>query len=258
MTARRRRKTGSGPSATALIAWVGGGQEVADASAGAVGSGVHAWSSGRMPGGRAILVGRACGLVAGTLLACGSVLAGAAQVGDGSLAGQGAPLPSYTPVGPDAGSGLDGYGAQAPADRAAAAPDAVSAQALAPTGSALRPRSGQVHRNKPVSLDVPAEHGSPSPAVQRPWGSPPPATGQAPTGPIAPMKPVLDPAASGVAQVGGVLAPATPREEQPRLSTTQRLSTMQSVLPGTHAVAPLVDKATQPAMAMLSALLPIA
>lgn len=219
MTARRRRKSGSGPSATALIAWVGGRQVVADAPAGAVISGVHTWSSGRRPAGRAVLVGRACGLAAGTVLACGSVLAGAVHVGEGSLAGGGVALPGYTPVGPDAGSGPDGYGGQAPADHAAPAPDAVSAQALAPTGSALRQRSGPAHRNKPVSLDVPAEHGPPPSTAQRPGGSPPPAAGQAPTGPIAPAKPVLDPAASGVARVGRALAPDTPREEQPRPST---------------------------------------
>ncbi len=256
MTARRRRKSGSGPSATALIAWVGGGQVVADAPAGALVSGVHAWSSARRPGGRALLVGRACGLAAGTVLACGSVLAGAVSVGDGSLVGEDAPLPSYTPVGPDAGFGPDGYRRQAPAYGAAAAPDAVRAQALAGTGSALRQRSGQVHRNNPVSFDVPAEHGPPPPTPQHPWGAPPSSAGQAPSGPISPVKPVkpvLDPAASGVeriAPVGGVLAP-TAREEQPRPST------MQTVLPGTHVVVPLVDKATQPAMSMLSALLPI-
>ncbi|MGH3753305.1 MAG: hypothetical protein ACRDRP_11510 [Pseudonocardiaceae bacterium] len=249
MTARRRRKTGSGPAATALIAWVGGAQVVADAPAGAVLSGVHAWSPGRSPGGRAILVGRACGLAAGTVLACGSVLASAVSVDDGSLAGEGALLPSYAPAGPGAGAGSDGSGGQAPAPRAVVAPDAVRAQALAGTGSVPRQRSGRVHRNKPVSLDGPAAgHGSPPPTAQRPWGSPPAASG-----PIAPVKPVLDPTASGVeriAPVGGVLAP-TARREQPRPSI------VAAVPPGTPAVAPLVDKVTQPAMAMLSTLLPI-
>jgi hypothetical protein len=214
MTARRRRKTGSGPSATALIAWVGGRQVVAGAS-----SGVHAWSSGRSPAGRAILVGRACGLAAGTVLACGSLLAGAVNVGEGSLTRESAPLPSYTPVGPDAGSSPDGYGGQAPADHAVAAPDAVSTQALAPTDSALRQRSGRVHRNKPVSFAMPAEHSSPPPTAQRSWGSSPPAAAQAPTGPIAPVKPVLDPAASGVARVGEVFASENSRDGQPRAST---------------------------------------
>ena len=251
MTARRRRKTGSGPSATALIAWVGGRQVVADTPAGAGVSGVHAWSSGRTSaGGRAILVGRACGLAAGTVLACGSVLVGAVHVGEGSPTGLGAPLPGYTPVSPDAGSGNDGYEGQAPADHAAAAPDAVSAQAFTPTGSALRQRSGRVHRNKPVFLDVPTDHGSPPPTAQRPWGSPPPAADQAPPGPVAPVKPVLDPAASGVARVGGVLAPETPHEEQPHPST------MLSDLPRAQAGGPLVDEGIQPAMAMLSVLLP--
>jgi hypothetical protein len=221
MTARRRRKTGSGPSATALIAWVSGRQVVAGAPAGAGVSGVHAWSSSRNPAGRAILMGRACGLAAGTMLACGSVLVGAVNVGEGSLTGESAPLPSYAPVGPDAGSSPGGYGEQAPADHTVAAPDTVSTQALAPTGLALRQQSGPVHRNKPVSFAMPAEHGPPPPTAQQSWGSPPPAAGQAP---IAPVKPVLDPAASGVARVGEVLAPENSREDQPRASTMLGLS----------------------------------
>src|ERR671916_1479683 len=103
MTARRRRKTGSGPSATALIAWVGGAPMVAGASAGTVVSGSgHAWSPIRRPGGRAVAIGRACGLAAGTVLACGSVLASAVHVGDGSLSGGDASLPRYFPANPGA------------------------------------------------------------------------------------------------------------------------------------------------------------
>jgi hypothetical protein len=218
MTARRRRKTGSGPSATALIAWVGGRQTVA-------GAGVHAWSSGRGPAGRAIVVGRACGLAAGTVLACGSLLAGAVNVGEGSFTGESAPLPSYTPAGQDAGDSPGGYGGQAaPAGHVVAAPDAVSTQALEPTDSALRQQSGPVHRNKPMSFAMPNEHGTPPPTAQRPWGSPPPAAGQAPDGPIAPVKPVLDPAASGVARVGEVFASENSRDGQPRAFTMQGLS----------------------------------
>src|ERR671917_2842996 len=104
MTARRRRKSGSGPSATALIAWVGGAQR-AGAPAGTTVSGAHAWSSRRMSGGRAILAGRAFGLAAGTVLACGSVLASAVHVGDGAPTGEGVSLPSLTPAVPSPGSG---------------------------------------------------------------------------------------------------------------------------------------------------------
>lgn len=244
MTARRRRKSGSGPSATALIAWVGGAQRAAGAPAGTA---VHAWSSSRMPGGRAIFVGRAFGLAAGTVLACGSVLASAVHVGDGPLAGEGAFLPSLTPAAPGVGSGTpDGYGKTASTERVSAAPDPVSAQAFAQTGPALRPQPARVHRNNPVSLDVPAEDGAAPHTAQSPWRSPAPPANDAPTGPMAPVNPVLDPAASGVgrvAPVGGVLEPAAPRDEQPASSSSR-------------AVVPLIKETTQPAMTMLGALLP--
>ncbi|MGH4011508.1 MAG: hypothetical protein ACRDTH_25645 [Pseudonocardiaceae bacterium] len=255
MTARRRRKLGSGPSATALIAWVGGAQTATGTPPGTAVSGVHAWSSSRLPGGRAIFVGRALGLAAGTVLACGSVLASAVNVGDGSLTREGAALPSHTPAGPAAVSGTpDGYGATASAERVPAAPVAVSAQAFARTSSASPARPVRVHRNTPVSVDVPAEQ-SPAPdtAQQPPWRSSAPPADHAPAGPIAPVSPVLDPAASGVgrvAPVDGVLEPAARRDERPAPSS------LQAAVVATQAVAPLVEEATQPAMTMLGGLLP--
>jgi hypothetical protein len=293
MTARRRRKSGSGPSATALIAWVGGVQAGFGAPTGAPASVIPGGPSGRMPsGGRAILVARACGLAAGTLLACGSVLAGATHVGDGSLAGDSAPLLNHTPAAPGTGSGaLDEYRGQAHTERASAAPDLVRAQAVAETSSALHPRLGQVRRNDPASLDVPAEPPRQSRTAPRPWDSPPPATGHAPTGPIAPVSPVLDPAAKGVgrvAPVGGVLAPSNPGEERTGSPHDEQRASLRAertspstieavarvtrpVAPVTRAVAPLRravaplrravapphDNATQPAMVMLTSLLPI-
>jgi hypothetical protein len=248
MTARRRRKSGSGPSATALIAWVGGAQTVAGGPAGTGVSGVHAWSSGWMPGGRAILVGRAFGLAAGTVLACGSVLASVVQVGDGSRIGGGAFLLSPTPAAPGAAAGTpDGYGGTASAERASAAPDPVSAQAFAPTGPVRRPQQAQVHRNNPVSLDASVERSATPHTAQSPWRSPAPSANHAPTDPMAPVNPVLDPAASGVGRVapvgGQVLEPAAPREEEPASASIQ-------------AIVPLVEETTQPAMTMLGALLP--
>ncbi len=264
MTARRRRKLGSGPSATALIAWVGGAQTVAGAPAGTAVSGVHAWSAGRMPGGRAVLVGRAFGLAAGTVLACGSVLASAVHVGDGSLTGEAAFLPSHTPADPAAGSGTPyGHGGMVSAAPVAAAPVAVSAQAFARTAPALPQRPARVHRNNPVSVDVPAEQDPPPDSAQQPWRSPAPPAERAPTGPIAPVSPVLDPAASGVDRVApvDVLEPAARSDEQPAPSRVQRdekpaPSSIQAAVPATRAAVPLVEKATQPAMAMLGGLLP--
>jgi hypothetical protein len=255
MTARRRRKTGSGPSATALIAWVGGTPMVAGVSAGtAVSRAGHAWSPTRRPGGRAVAIGRACGLAAGTVLACGSVLASAVHVGDGSITAQDGSRPSYVPIGPDAGSGAPaGYRGAAAVQRPPVAPDAVSAQAVTRSIPELRRQPARAHRNNPVSLNTPPERGTAtSPSTQAPWRSPTPSADPAPSGPIAPVNPVLDPAASGVgrvAPVAGVLQPAAKRERQPASSSTQ------AVVPGTQAAAPLLKEATQPAMTMLGALL---
>ncbi len=162
--------------------------------------------------GRAILLGRACGLAAGTLLACGSVLVGATHVGESnSLAGDQAHLLSPVPSAPGtAGSTSAGYRADPPADPTAAAPDQVSAQGVntdpAPT---IQPRFERVRRNIPLSVDMPPDEPSrDSGTAPRPWESPPPAAGHAPQSPIAPVSPVLDPATEGVgrvAPVGGVL-----------------------------------------------------
>ncbi|MDQ3763282.1 MAG: hypothetical protein M3460_17125 [Actinomycetota bacterium] len=216
-----------------------------------------------MPEGRAILVGRACGLAAGTVLACGSVLAGATQVGDGSLAKDGATLPNPTPTAPVAGSGTpDVYPAKMHTQRASAAPDSVSAQALDRTSRPRQARLGQVHRNNPVSVDVPAEPSRHSRTAQGPWDSSPPAADRSPTSPV---RPVLDPAASEVgrvAPVDGVLPSegraASPGEEQmasPRKEQRTDRSTIRADVPVKRVVAP-VKNATQPAMAMLTSVLP--
>jgi hypothetical protein len=292
MTARRRRKSGSGPSATALIAWVSGAQASVGEPASAPVSVIDGRSSGQVPGGRAIFLGRACGLAAGTLLACGSVLAGATHAGDGSLAGDGAPLLNHTPAVPGAGTGTgtpDEYRGSVPAGRTSAAPDMVSAQAVADASPAPHPRLGRVRRNNPVSLDMPAEPSRNSGTAQQPWGSSLPPTGDAPSGPIAPVSPVLDPAAKRVgrvAPVGGVLVPtnsreeragsphggqagslrdepaASPRDERTSLSASKAVATVKQVVAPVHSAIPpaihrAIHPATQPAMAMLTSLLPV-
>ncbi len=280
MTARRRRKSGSGPSATALIAWLGARQTAIGVPMIAPASVIHGGHTPRMPRSRAVLVGRACGVAAGTLLACGSVLASATHTGDGSLAGNSAPLPNRIPVALGADN-PDGYRAEAaPTDRSSAAPELVSAQAVAENSKALHPRLGEVRRNNPVSVNTPAEPTRQSSADQRPWHSPSPAAGHAPRA-IEPVAPMLDPATKGVrrvAPVGGVLTPAnpsgeqtgsvrdepasTPRAEQTPPSTSDPVtsdtvaSVRQVVLPVAGAVQPAVEPATQPAMAMLTSLLP--
>lgn len=284
MTARRRRKSGSGPSATALIAWVSGAQASVGESASVPVSVIDGRSSVQVPGGRAIFLGRACGLAAGTLLACGSVLAGATHAGDGSLAGDGAPLLNHTPAVPGAGTPEE-YRGSVPAGRTSAAPDMVSAQAVADASPAPHPRLGRVRRNNPVSLDMPAEPSRNSGTAQQPWGSSLPPTGDAPSGPIAPVSPVLDPAAKRVgrvAPVGGVLVPthsreeragsphggragslrdepaASPRDERTSLSASKAVARVKQVVAPVHsAIQPAIHPATQPAMAMLTSLLPV-
>jgi hypothetical protein len=293
MTARRRRKSGSGPSATALIAWVGGDRTDLGAPALAPGSVVSGLPINQVSGSRALLIGRACGLAAGTLLACGSVLVGATHVGEGSFAGDNA-APPLGPA-PDAtGSTFEEYRADPPVEPTSAAPDLVSAQGVTDQSPTIHPRLGQVRRNTPVSLDVPADGPSrDSGTAQRPQNSPPPAAGPAPRDPIAPVSPVLDPATKGVgrvAPVGGVLAPSdpstnaandpgtrqiesprnewvtSPRKERARTGRTGAVETVKRVVaPVDDTVAPaaqpvvrsVVQPAAQPAMSMLTPLLPI-
>jgi hypothetical protein len=284
MTARRRRKSGSGPSATALIAWVGARQMAIGAPMSAPASVIHGGHTPRLPRSRAVLVGRACGVAAGTLLACGSVLASATHMGDGSLAGNSAPLPNRTQVALGPGN-PDGYRADAIPDRSFAAPELVSAQAVDENSQALHPRLGQVRRNNPVSVDTPAEPSLQSSTAQQPRRSPSPAAGHAPSA-IAPVAPMLEPATKRVrrvAPVGGVLTPANPSGEQtgsvrdepassPRAEQTSAptrgpstsdpvtsdavASVRQVVQPVSSAVQPAVEPATHPAMAMLTSLLP--
>lgn len=236
MTARRRRKSGSGPAAAAVIAWVSGERSNGGAPASVIESG----SGGRVPSGRAIFVGRACGLAAGTLLACGSVLASAANVGDGSLAGQRAPLRTFTPTSPIAAGTSEAQHENVPTS---AAPNLVRTQVVANMSPAPQVGSAQVRRNIPASVGLPSSPAEPagpsaSAAVARQSeGSAPPSTGY---GPIAPVRPVLDPAEqriSRITPVGGVLAPTQPRPQragsspQQRLSLYPAMSMLTSVLP---------------------------
>jgi hypothetical protein len=224
MTARRRRKSGSGPSATALIAWVGGAQVGCATHDGAPISMIDGASADRVAGGRAILLGRACGLTAGTLLAFGSVLIGATNVGDGPLANKGAPLLNPLPAVPNATVDAPAEDrVDALAEPLYAVPDQVSAQAVAGPARALHPRIEQVRRNTPKSLGVPAEEPSTDAGTAQQMETPPPqAQSHTPSGSITgpvnpgPVNPVLDPATQGVGQV---LAPNNSSKQPPEQAT---------------------------------------
>jgi hypothetical protein len=207
-----------------------------------------------------VFVGRACGLAAGTLLAFGSVLAGAANVGDGSLAGDTA-APPVTSV----GTGVSAeHPTLAPVEPALAAPIPVSTQALTGPSPARQSRLGPVRRNAPVSLDVPAEPSQPVRAEQQPRDSRVPAADQHPGSPAAPVAPVLDPARSEVGRIApGVLKPENPRHvRDERVSRGSRgrderatRSTIPVAEPVQRAAASL-DNVTRPARATLGGLLP--
>lgn len=150
MTARRRRKSGSGPSATALIAWVEGTGYGPENSGTWLSDRAYQTGSAAVPPAetRPPLVGRARGLAAGTLLACGSVLAVTVHAADSA-----GPARAATPdlVTVDPGAVSRGQAAT-PAVSATTAPPAVtSAQSL----GGAQVRAGAVPRNVPRAIDVP-------------------------------------------------------------------------------------------------------
>ena len=283
MTARRRRKSGSGPSATALIAWVGGARTGLTDYAGTPVPVTGSAPEERVAGGRAILFGRACGLAAGTLLACGSVLAGATHVGDGSLATDSASLLNPTPTTPGTTAGAPAeLRADTPAEPAPAAPEPVRAQAVADPSPVVAPRLGPVRRNAPVSVEMPAEATQHPGTAQRSRDASRSAPDRAPAAPVAPISPVLDPASRGVGQVapvGGILTPTNPsmepaddqypkplngqasgRDERSPLGAVETVKEVVAPLDNAiHPVTkqPLIQPASRPAMAMLTSLLPI-
>ncbi|HET9255366.1 MAG TPA: hypothetical protein VFO16_09215, partial [Pseudonocardiaceae bacterium] len=155
---------------------------------------------------------------AGTLLAFGSVLVGATNLGEGSVVGSGAPVLNPLPGASEADADtVAEYHADAPAESAPAAPDQVSTQAATETAATPHPRLGPVHRNAPISVGAPAAEPGVlhSDAAPQSWTEHPPAPGQTPPGPTAPVSPVLDPATHGVGRVGEILTPDSPAPDSP-------------------------------------------
>lgn len=261
MTARRRRKSGSGPSATALIAWVGGTGFGPDHAGRALPPGLSVADGpahGRPP-----LVGKARGLAAGTLLACGSVLAVAVHAADNSGL-QKAASPGLVTVEP---GGVSSGFAAAPAPAGTVSPPAVtSAQSF--TGTQIR--SGSIPRNVPRFVDVPraaaAEPPRPAPLTMPGTGSGQQAPDDSVAGAIAPVtEPVVQAPKTVVGAVGQMIAPQdpdlVPGAGVGRVTSTDSL--VETLAPAVHAplddalpslddvVEPLQEGA-QPAMTMLS------
>lgn len=269
MTARRRRKSGSGPSATAVIAWVGGTGFEADHDSGAAGS-AHAPSS--HTDGRPVLVGRARGLAAGTLLACGSVLAIAVHAADSSGPQQDG-SPGLVTVGPGAASG--GYAAAPVASSSTSPPAVTKAQALG--GPDVR--SGAVPRNVPQSVGVssgpsaqPLRQGPVTmPGADQGQGAPQrdpveralePVT-QAPKTVVGAIGEMFVPNGRGLAQTGSLTARVIPAAQASAevlrtapvgdVLTAAQQPVGEVLAPLDEVVAP-VQEGAHPAMAMLSPL----
>lgn len=248
MTARRRRKSGSGPSATALIAWVGGARIGTESTADVSLTNDRASSANLTSYPRSLLTARGRGLAAGTLLACGSMLAVAVHAADSSLTPGSAPLPGLATAGPHAGSA--GYSVGAPfavVEGWAAAASARSGQALAGTYVP----SGGVRRHVPLALRAP---GSPPSEATLPLSMNLPGTGEA----QAPDDVLADRMVVPVAQVpeDSVAESLAARVTPVLASFTQQSGPGEDdpVEPGEQGPAP-AEEGTQPAMTMLSPLL---
>ena len=268
MTARRRRKSGSGPSATALIAWVGGTGFGTDHEGRAVAPGLttsftESFADGPAHG-RPPFVGKARGLAAGTLLACGSVLAVAVHAADSSGPHKAA-SPGLVTAEPGVVSG--GFAAP-PAPPSSAAPPAVtSAQSF--TGTQIRP--GSVLRNVPRFVDA-HRAAAVLPRRPAPLSMPGAETGQQAPEPdsvgrtIAPVtEPVVQAPKTAVGAVGEMIAPqGRGIASAPGLNRlTSPGSLVEQLVPAAQAplddvLAPLEDvvvplqEGAQPAMTMLS------
>lgn len=146
MTARRRRRSGSGPSAAALIAWAGGVN--ADYLAGPPHAGSRTSSASAGSSSSASRTGRARGLAAGALVACGSVLAVAVHAADNTVPqahGDDTAWPGLATA-PGSAPAAGGTTPLTMAARSAEAPAASRLQSLG--GPTIR--AGNVHRNVPL------------------------------------------------------------------------------------------------------------
>lgn len=256
MTARRRRRSGSGPSATALIAWAGGAKVIADHAANRAVHGAPASVSALVADDSEPLSGRFRVLALGSLIACGSVLAVTVHAGD----------TAFGPIEDQAGPGQNPAGsfaanpAEAPVPLAGPEPAPVPVAvhtAAAPELPAAGPlggqlvRAGAVPRNTPIAVDgYQAAHSRPQ--VGRHWNASDSSDAQAAQQPAAdPVQRALAPLATApkdaVDTARSLAAPVLPSGFAKRSASapTQRLvSSVTSVAP--------LDEATQPAMSMLS------
>ncbi|MGH4024825.1 MAG: hypothetical protein ACRDRV_09595 [Pseudonocardiaceae bacterium] len=213
--------------------------------------------------GRPPFVGKARGLAAGTLLACGSVLAVAVHTADNSGA-QKAASPGLVTVEPGAVSG--GFAAPPAPDSSAAPPVVTGAQSF--TGTQLRP--GSVLRNvprfvdahhaaatdqrRPAPLSMPgAEAGQQAPEHDSVGGAIAPVTEpvvQAPNTVVGAVGEMIAPQNRGLTSAAG-LSRLTPGSLAERLVPAAQAPLDDALDPLKDVVGPL-EEGAQPAMTMLS------
>ncbi|MGH3793323.1 MAG: hypothetical protein ACRDSP_00385 [Pseudonocardiaceae bacterium] len=229
---------------------MGGTGFEADRLADVASSGVHA--SAPAPDGRPLLAGRARGVVAGTLLACGSVLAVAVHAADNSSAPPDSIHPGFVTVSPDAVPGGNVVTSLAVADRVTDAPAVTRTQAF--TGTAIP--SQPVHRNAPLAVDVPAtrsatvDHQAPAAPAGADRGHTPQSgpLQRALDGPAPPpVSHVVDQVSAPADQVLNPVAPLAEHVVPPVQRVTAPVGKVLAEL-----VALPQGEATQPAMTMLS------
>lgn len=289
MTARRRRRSGSGPSATALIAWAGGARVIADHASNMALSSAQPSVSALVADRAGPLSGRLRGLAAGSLLACGSVLAVTVHAGDGSFGSpdaQPAPaedkLPSHASPGvaPSVLEAKPAAPAPVPVHTAAA-----SSEVGAGSSGGASTRGATVPGGFPTAVDraassasahTPSASGASGTAADRAPAADPISRALAPVR-EAPARaveaarsitaPVMSPPTSSGGALRQVIEPAQrlgPPVQQVALPV-QRLAApvqqavapvrqvtapVQGLVPSVNAIAPLED-VSQPAMSML-------
>lgn len=261
MTARRRRKSGSGPSAAALIAWVEAAGNETDRIGGPLPAGGHPASTVPAADGRP-LADRARGLAAGTLLACGSVLAVAVQAADSTSGHPESGHPGVVNVGPGGGSGGEVAPSLAVAEETATPPVPTTAQAFTGTAIPAQP----VRRNAPLALQVPSatsvdsgRHAGVTPAGtghdQAPQSGPLERALTPPTpGPVATMADqVIAPVDQVLAPVSQVVTPVASLVGHVAAPVQQVTAPVGKVLAPVGALtAPPLQAVTRPALTILS------
>lgn len=266
MTARRRRRSGSGPSATAMIAWAGGARTIADHAANRAFSATQPSVSALVADRPGALSGKFRGFAVGSLLACGSVLAVAVHAGDGAFGPveqDATPSPAGPPAMPHVAPGPDATPAATAHDPVPA--DMVAAAVGLATGAG-HAGTGQVgHAGGHAGAGSLESSGSSQPAGDssggngqgHAWGhhagaSDPP-SGQPGGGQLAQaLEPVAQAPDTALAMARQVTTPVTAPGKHAARSTAGDGSGGAAPASTAQRTAAMVEETGQPALSMLS------